>query len=63
MLHLLALIAGGLGAKGLRDYQPASEQIEETLWGLGEQQGTPRDPAARRAEVLAFIAETGGEAG
>jgi len=63
MLHLLALIAGGLGAKGLGNYQAASEQLEETLAELGQERDTHRDPDARRAEVLAFLTQTGGEAG
>jgi hypothetical protein len=39
MLRLLALIARGLGAKGLDRYEPPSEQFEEWLREAGEEAG------------------------
>jgi len=55
-LHLLALIAAGLGAEGLEDYEPPPVRVADWL--------TPPPTAAdRQARVAEWIALTGGEVG
>lgn len=58
LLRLLALIAECLGAEGLDEYEPPSVQIAADLVDPGESDDVP--PGDRRAEVLAFLAQTGG---
>jgi hypothetical protein len=56
-LRLLALIARGLGAESLEDYEPPSVGIAEFLITLPEPvMGT----AARERAVMEFLAQTGG---
>jgi hypothetical protein len=57
-LRLLALIARGNGFdEDLKDYTPPSVQIEEDLAESGKEAVRGED---RNAEVLRFIANTGG---
>lgn len=63
LLTLLSLIARGLGATGLDDYQPPSERWDDAVEDARVEGGPARDPGQRRAEVLAFIAATEGETG
>jgi len=61
-LRLLALLAECLGAKGLRGYQPPSENFADLQ---EEEAGRVRDGGSedRQAQVLAFVQAAGGEAG
>lgn len=54
-LRLLAALLYRQGARSMRGYEPPSEQLEETLAAeTGEEEN-------RRLQVLAFMAQTGGE--
>jgi hypothetical protein len=56
-LHLLALVARGLGATGLAGYEPPADRVRE--W-LDERPPTEED---RRQRILQIIAAGGGEVG
>jgi hypothetical protein len=53
-LHLLALVATGLGAEGLEDYETPSVRTAEWL-------APPPAPEDRRDRVAEIAAVTGGE--
>jgi hypothetical protein len=55
-LHLLALIAQGLGASGLAYYDTPGERVREWL----EESNSPADRRARIAQIAAL---SGGEVG
>jgi hypothetical protein len=62
MLRLLALVVAGLGGEGLGDYQAPSESLAEQVRQAEARQPDYRQPD-RAAEVAAFVAAVGGEAG
>lgn len=67
-LRLLALVARGLGAKGLESYTPPGDEWEEHLTGAMEAAGfgAQQDEGYgqdRAAQVMSFVQATGGEAG
>lgn len=67
-LRLLAVIAQGLGAKGLADYQPPEETWEEAVEDAMAEAGLagPELPASaeeRAEQVIAFVAAAGGDLG
>jgi hypothetical protein len=49
------MIAAGLGAEGLEEYEPPSVRVAEWL------DDTPVSPAARRARIAEMAALAGGE--
>jgi hypothetical protein len=57
-LSLLALIARGLGCEDIEGYQPASVEIAADLADPGISEEVA--PGDRRAEVVAFLTQTGG---
>ena len=59
MLRLLALVATGLGTKGLERYEPPSAHLAEALAGPGPAE----DPEIRRLEIMTLADALGGEAG
>ena len=54
-LHLLAMIATGLGAEDLDDYEPPSVRVADWL------DDTPATPEGRRDRIAEIAAIAGGE--